>query len=77
MKRCLTAPLNKYPVPDIVRRGHYVSYFTYSNLNDAKRASALAEQIATQRWHMNGVNIYAWPGEIVVNKDKTFTVVVV
>lgn len=77
MRKCLTVLLNNYPAPDHIRRGHQVSYYTYSNADDAKRASVIAEQIAMQRWHMNPTNVYAWPGEIVVNKDKTFTVVVV
>lgn len=77
MKKCLTVTLSKYPTPLHIRRGHNVSYFTYADANDAKRASAIAEALALQGWDINSGNVYSWPGEIVVNKDKTFTVVVI
>ena len=68
---------SKYPTPLHIRRGHHVSYFTYADADDAKRASAIAEAVALQSWDINSGNVYSWPGEMIVNKDKTYTVVVI
>ena len=77
MKKCLTVTSSNYPAPLHIRRAHHVSYYTYANADDAKRASVIAEAVALQGWDINSGNVYSWPGEIVVNKDKTFTVVVI
>lgn len=67
----------QYPAPLAQHSGPGVWWYVYDNQYDAMKASVLAEQAAIARWAQGQDFVYALPGQILPNKDGTYTVVVV
>ena len=67
----------KYPPPLYHHNGNTVSWYTYKNEADAKRASIIAEHVAITGGGINHSWLYHLPGQIIVNSDGTYTVTVV
>lgn len=73
----MTLMSTKYPPPLHHRNGNHVSWYTYKNQSDAKRASVIAEYVALTGGGINHSWLYHLPGQIIVNADGTYTVTVV
>tara|TARA_R100000406_G_scaffold77679_1_gene58358 strand:+ start:56 stop:265 length:210 start_codon:yes stop_codon:yes gene_type:complete len=54
----------EYPKPDDIRTGFKVSWFLYSNLEDAERAAALAREVMKAKLEQGYDFGYQMPGFI-------------
>ena len=67
-------PKYNYPEPQKKEIGCKVSWYTYSSLEDAKKASEVAKEEAIECAAMGFDFGYCYPSEIRKNDDGTFTV---
>ena len=68
-------PKYNYPEPQKKDIGNKVCWYTYSNLEDAEKASAIAKEEAIECARMGFDFGYLTPGTITKKDDGTFTVV--
>ena len=69
-----TKPKWDYPTPIRKEIGCKVSWYTYDNLDDAKKASEIAKEEAIESAAMGFDFGYCYPSEIKEQEDGTFTV---
>ena len=65
-----------YPEPQKKEIGCKVSWYTYSSLEDAEKASKIAKEDAIESAEMGFDFGYLTPSTITKNDDGTFTVVI-
>lgn len=66
-----------YPKPISKHDGKDVSFYVYATAYEAMQASVIAETIAVERYAQGQDYVYSIPGQMMKNRDGTYTVTVV